>query len=119
MHERSLVRALLKQLEDLAAEYVGSRVAAVRVQVGELSGVESALLASAYDELVEETPLRDSTLMVERVPLQATCEVCGERFRIERYNFRCNRCGSPQLSLRGGEELLLESVTMEDWSHES
>ncbi len=114
MHERSLVRALLKQVEDLAAEHVGSRVAAVRVRVGEFSGVESSLLASAYDELIEETPLRESELVVKCVPLEATCDSCGENFRIERYNFRCNRCGSFQLSLRGGEELLLESVTMED-----
>jgi hydrogenase nickel incorporation protein HypA/HybF len=114
MHERSLVRALLKQVEGLAAKHAGSRVAAVRVRVGELAGVESSLLASAYAELSEATPLGDSTLVVERVPLQATCDSCGEHFRIERYNFRCNRCGSFQLSLRGGEELLLESVTMED-----
>lgn len=115
MHERSLVRALVKQVKDLAAEHSGSRVTSVRVRVGELSGVESSLLASAYDEVIEETPLRDSTLVVERVPLQGTCDQCGAHFQIERYNFQCNRCGSFQISLQGGEELLLESVTMEDF----
>lgn len=34
--------------------------------------------------------------------------------RLRGYEFQCNGCGSFQISLRGGEELLLESVTMED-----
>lgn len=118
MHERSLVRALVRQVEDLAAEYADSRVTSVRVRVGELSGVEPDLLASAYRELAEGTPLRSSALVLERRPLDATCDNCGQHFRIEGYRFRCDRCGSPQLTLRGGEELLLESVTMEDGSHE-
>ena len=114
MHEQSLIRALLRQVENLAAEHSGNRVVSVRVRIGEFSGVEPELLASAYDDLVEETPLRGATLAMERVPLAAECEQCGHHFRVERYNFQCDRCGSVRLSLRGGEELLLDTVTFEE-----
>jgi len=114
MHERSLVRALLRQVEGLAAEHPENRVVQVRIRVGEFSGVEPDLLAMAYDDLVCETQFRGAVLAMERVPLEATCDSCGQAFRIERFQFQCNACGSLRLSLQGGEELLLESVVMEE-----
>ena len=51
MHERSLVRSLLAQVQALAAEHPADRVAAIRVRIGEFSGVEPELLQSAYEEL--------------------------------------------------------------------
>ncbi len=113
MHERSLVRALLRQVQAVADEQAASRVVSIRVRVGEMSGVEPELLSTAYEELVQDTPLCGATLSMERVPLTATCDQCGNTFRIERFHFQCDQCGSLRLSLRGGEELLLESVTME------
>src|SRR3972149_10588451 len=114
MHERSLVKALLRQVEAVAREHPASRVLSVRVRVGELSGVEADLLMSAYDDLVQDTPLSQATLSMEKVPLEAICEQCGNKFRIQRFHFKCDKCGSLRLSLHGGEELLLESVTFQE-----
>jgi hydrogenase nickel incorporation protein HypA/HybF len=116
MHERSLVRALLRQVESLAAEHADSRVVSVRVRIGEFSGVEPELMVSAYEDLVETTSLRGAALLLERVPLEAECQQCGHRFPIRRYDFQCDRCGSLRLSLRGGEELLIDTVTFEEES---
>ena len=113
MHEQSLVRALLRQVQAVADEQSASRVVSIRVRLGEMSGVEPELVTSAYDELVQVTPLFGATLSLEQVPLEATCDQCGNTFRIERFHFQCDKCGSLRLSLRGGEELLLESVTLE------
>jgi len=114
MHERSLVRALLRQVENMAAAYPAVRVLSIQVRIGEFSGVEPDLLASAYDDLIGDTPLRGAALKLERVPLQAVCRQCGRPFHIERFHFQCERCGSPDLTLSGGEEMLLDSVTMEE-----
>ena len=114
MHERSLVRALLRQVADVAAEHPGSQVQSVRVRVGEFSGVEPELLAIAFDDMVQDTPLFGAELDMERVPLEASCDDCGNQFRIERYRFECNQCGSVKLAVRGGEELLLESVVLKE-----
>ena len=100
MHERSLVKALLRQVGELAAEYPGSRIRSIQVCIGEFSGVEPELLASAYDDLVIETPFRGAALNLEQVPLEAGCDQCGSRFRIERFNFQCDKCGSPRLTIR-------------------
>jgi hydrogenase nickel incorporation protein HypA/HybF len=114
MHERSLVKALLRQVENVAAEHPASHVVSIRVRIGEFSGVEPDLLASAYRDLITETPFRGAALDLEQVPLEAVCEQCGGQFRIERFNFQCGVCGSMKLTIRGGEEMLLDSVTMEE-----
>jgi hydrogenase nickel incorporation protein HypA/HybF len=116
MHERSLVKALLRQVEDLAAAHPGSHIVSIRVHIGEFSGVEPELFATAYDDLVNETPLHGAALSLQRVPLEAVCDQCGLRFRIERFNFQCGKCGSLKLSINGGEEMLLESVIIEESS---
>ena len=78
MHEHSLVRALLRQVEKIAAEHPGSQIISVRVRIGEFSGVEPDLLSSAYDDLVQDTPLQDAALNLERVPLEGLCDQCGQ-----------------------------------------
>jgi hydrogenase nickel incorporation protein HypA/HybF len=114
MHEYSIVRALLRQVEAVAAKHPGSQIDSVSIRVGEFSGVEPDLLSSAYDDLVFNTPLQDAALHIERVPLQGLCEHCGRQFRIERFNFQCDKCGGLKLTLCGGEEMLLDSVTMKE-----
>jgi hydrogenase nickel incorporation protein HypA/HybF len=114
MHEQSLVRALLRQVQNVANENSGTRVLSIRVRIGEFSGVEPDLLCSAYEDLVQDTPLRGAELKMKRVPLEAICDQCGNKFRIERFRFECDRCESSKLTLHGGEELLLESVTLEE-----
>jgi hydrogenase nickel incorporation protein HypA/HybF len=114
MHERSLVHALLRQVERIAIAHPANRVVQIRIRVGEFAGVEPDLLMMAYDDVIEESPFRGAELALERVPLTATCDNCGRMFRIERFDFRCDACGSRQLSVQGGEEMLLESVVMEE-----
>jgi hydrogenase nickel incorporation protein HypA/HybF len=114
MHERSLMKALLRRVENVAAEHPGSRVLSIRVRVGEFSGVDPELFASAYDDLITDSPIHGAALELDRVPLEALCEQCGSDFRIERFNFRCENCGSVNIAVRGGEEMLLDSVTMEE-----
>jgi hydrogenase nickel incorporation protein HypA/HybF len=114
MHERSLVRALLRQVQQVADENSGGQVRSIRVRIGEFSGVEPELLASAYSDLIQDTRLCNATLDLEQVALVGVCDQCGNQFRIERFSFQCDRCGSLQITLRGGEELLLESVMIEE-----
>ncbi len=118
MHERSLVSRLLAQVERLMEEHDAVRVHAVRVSVGQFSGVEPLLLRSAFQEMVFDTPMRGADLIMEEVPLEARCDLCGDQFAVERFDFECPRCGSRKVTVVRGEELMLESLMMEETSHE-
>jgi hydrogenase nickel incorporation protein HypA/HybF len=113
MHERSLVQSLLCQVSRLVREHRGAHVSVIRVSMGEFAGVEPELFRLAYDDLVGDTPLCGAELVVDKVPLEARCEACGEEFVVEAFRFKCPSCHSPDTVVVRGEGLILESVTME------
>jgi hydrogenase nickel incorporation protein HypA/HybF len=84
------------------------------VRIGEFSGVDPELLASAYEQLKTNTSSRDAELNLETTPLEAACNQCGSQFRIEQFRFECDKCGGTELAIWGGEEMMLDSVTMEE-----
>lgn len=86
---------------------------AVRVSVGEFSGVEADLFHSAFEELVDDSPICGARLELQAVPLEARCQVCSCEFAVVNFQFRCPRCDDSRLDIVRGEGLMLESVTLE------
>ena len=113
MHEDGLVKSLLGQVARLASEHAATGVEMVKVRVGAFSGVEPELLQSAFERRAPRTIAQGARLIVERVPLRAACQNCQQTFPIEQYHFVCTFCQSAELHVIEGEELLLESVTLE------
>ena len=113
MHEFSLVQSLLGQVGALRRDQQAERVVTVRVSVGEFSGVEPELFRAAYEMLIEDTPLRGAELQLNRVPLEAHCNHCEREFAVARFRFVCPECNSRDLEILRGEDLVLESITVE------
>ena len=82
MHEQSLVRNLLRQVDQIRRENDAERVVEVRVEMGPLSGVEPSLLASAFDQLGCEDTVKSASLVIEQVELLAECGSCSEQFEV-------------------------------------
>ena len=114
MNEGPLIQALIKKVQQVAEANGATRVISIHVRIGESSPVDPELFSSTYQNLVQDTPLKDAVLTLERAQLEAVCNQCGNRFPIEHGHFECDKCGSMRLSLCGDEELLLESVTLEE-----
>jgi hydrogenase nickel incorporation protein HypA/HybF len=113
MHEASLVQELLRQVEQLRRRHRASRVVALSVQVGELSGVEPELLRGAYEILAPAAGVGEARLDLTTAPVEGRCAACGEVSRIERYRFVCRGCGGRDIRVLQGEALILQSVTLE------
>ena len=77
MHELSIVYELYRTVTQLAAEAGLHRVEAVRLQVGELSGVEGPYLRECWNAVVRDTPLRSTRLELEHLPAIAMCAHCA------------------------------------------
>jgi hydrogenase nickel incorporation protein HypA/HybF len=114
MHEMSLVRSLLAQVEELVASNGGGTLRRVRVQVGPLSGVEPALMASAWDQLFSSEANGAATLEIEHVPLVARCRPCDRAFRPVRFRFRCPVCGGGETDVVSGDGVILHSIVLDD-----
>ena len=111
MHELSIADAMVAVAERQAA---GRRVFAVDVTVGALRQVVPAALEFAFEVVTQDTALEGAELRIETVPATGRCADCGATTEFERFPFACAACGSVDVELSGGEELLVESIEVDD-----
>jgi hydrogenase nickel incorporation protein HypA/HybF len=97
----------------------GRRVARVEVKVGHLRQVVPAALTFAFDLLVEGTALDGAQLLIEDVPVAGVCRACGSGTAMPEFPLRCIRCGSLDVEVTAGEELLVESLELEEEPEEA
>jgi hydrogenase nickel incorporation protein HypA/HybF len=119
MHEFSVARALLSQVSAQAETHGARCVRAVTVTVGEFSGVEAELLRTAFEQLSAGTIAAGAELRMIHVELIAECGGCGCEFAVSGFRFECPECAGRDVRILRGEELRLESLTMEATEPES
>ena len=121
MHERSLVRSLIAQVnEELRNRGLTSdsqrtltHLRGIRLEIGEFSGVEPSLIQLAFDEMAVETWGHAVELDLEIIPLTAECLPCKTRFRVEAFRFVCPDCHGTNVQIRSGEQMQLVSMDIE------
>ena len=111
MHEYSIVQALLDRVAAEARTHSAIAVHRIRVQIGEVSGVETELLETAFDLARTETICDNAELEIVPVPARWKCDSCGAN--IDRGEIlRCLLCDLP-VRLAAGDEIILERIEME------
>ncbi len=110
MHELSIAMSLLEIIERTARANGMSRVTKVLVKAGELTSVEPESLSFCFNEIKKESIAASAELLVEVVPLQGCCPVCGSDFDIKDSKLFCSMCGNRDIRIIAGEELCLFQV---------
>jgi hydrogenase nickel incorporation protein HypA/HybF len=111
MHEYSIVQALVERVTLEARARRATAVHRLSVRIGELSGVEVALLATAYRTFRERTICERAELEVQTVAARWECPACGRA--IGRGDLlSCPACAVPA-RLAEGDEIMLDRIEME------
>jgi hydrogenase nickel incorporation protein HypA/HybF len=115
MHELSIAYSLVEMAARAAHDAGVSRVEAVRLRLGALSGVVKDALLFSYDVATAGTILAGSRLDIEAVPVAIHCSACGVTSSLPGIqSFRCPLCGQPSGDIRQGRELELVSLEVAD-----
>ena len=115
MHEISLMQNVLEQVTALGKSGVFTgRLVAVHLKVGRLNAVIPDQLAFAWEVLTHETAWEGARLEIHDVPVRARCNACGAEDEMAEIGFLCARCGSTDVDVRSGRELLIDSLEVED-----
>lgn len=114
MHEASLAGSILQLLEDALHGQPEARVRAVRIEVGQLAGVEIAALRFALQALSPGTCLADARLQIDEPEGRAWCMDCGDTVPLARRGDPCPRCGGYRLAPTGGTALRVIEFWVED-----
>ena len=111
MHELSIADAVLRIA---LAHADGRRVEAIEIKVGHLRQVVPDALAFAFTLVSEGTNAQGAELLMEEVPAAGVCRVCGTESTFDGFPLACEPCGSLDVELVRGEELLVDALTMEE-----
>lgn len=112
MHELSVCLALLEQVEQVAKEHRATRVERILLQIGPLSGVEPALLESAFPLAAAGTVAADARFEIETIPVRVRCKDCGAETVAQANRLLCGGCGGYHTTLLSGKELLLANLEL-------
>lgn len=114
MHEYSIISALLEQCEEYASNANAAAIEVVVVGIGEQSGVEPALLQSAFETFKLENPYTtNARLEIELQPIMLSCKHCGQSAQAQQGRYGvCAQCGSSAVEITQGRDMLLLRLEM-------
>jgi len=99
----------------IACRHAGDRqVTKVDVKVGHLRQVVPTALEFAFELVAHGTPVEGAELELEAVPAAGLCRTCGEGTPLPELPLLCRRCGSFDVEVTQGEELLVDSLELEN-----
>lgn len=116
MHELSIASNLITIVQQHMAGREQSRVRAVGVRIGGLVDISIEALQTGYEIATQGTPLAQSVLEIESVPIRAQCRACNEETQVARYEFWCSRCGGSDIDITSGMELNLAWIDIDEGS---
>ena len=112
MHEVSVMAEAVRLAVDAAKSSGASRVLALRLRVGTLSGVVPDAMRFAFDVVCRDTMAAGASLEIESVPAACWCATCRAEFECADFFNECPRCHNVSGELRRGRELEIASVEM-------
>jgi hydrogenase nickel incorporation protein HypA/HybF len=111
VHELSIADSIVQ----IAAEHAdGRRVTRVEVKVGHLRQVVPSALELAFELVAAGTAVEGAELALEEVAAVARCRACGAESRQDGFPLRCAGCGDLGVEVIEGEELLVDSLELEN-----
>ncbi len=115
MHEVGIAQTIIESVVTRLREgEVRGRVRAVHLRLGRMSTVVPDNLRFSFGVLAKDSELRDARLEIEEVPVRARCRACGEGFEVGEPCFLCGKCGSPDLEILSGNELVIDALDVEE-----
>ncbi len=113
MHEMSLAEGVLQIIEEAARIQGFSRVREVRLEVGQLAGVEVEALRFCLDAVLHGSVAEGARLEVEHTAGAGWCMLCGMTVPIAAYYDPCPRCGGHQVTPTAGLEMRVKDLLVE------
>jgi hydrogenase nickel incorporation protein HypA/HybF len=115
MHELSIADSVVA----IACRHASGRpVARVELKVGHLRQVVPSALEFAFALVAQGTPVEGAELVQEKVPAAGRCRRCGTESEFDGFPLCCAACGSLELELVRGEELLVDALELYDADQE-
>uniref|UniRef100_A0A832G2R3 Hydrogenase maturation factor HypA n=1 Tax=Ignavibacterium album TaxID=591197 RepID=A0A832G2R3_9BACT len=116
VHELSIAQNIIQIVNSSVEEDKLGLVEMIALKIGLMSNVLTDSLQFSYASIAENTPLKNSRLDIELLPIKIRCNDCNEINTTNDFIFSCPNCKSPAINVIGGDEIIISSIHLKDES---
>ncbi len=113
MHELAVTESILAISEKHARESNASRVVKINLVIGQLSSIVDDSVQFYWDIISNESICKGAILDFERRKASLHCNKCSRDYQIDSSLQPCPDCGSPDITVKSGEEFYVDSIEIE------
>ena len=111
MHELGIVFHVIKSVEEIAQENELTKVSAVTLSIGEVSGIVPSYLTDCWRWAADRSEmLRGARLQIEPVLAVTLCDACGKTYDTVPQGRTCPYCGSGDTHLLQGNACSIREI---------
>lgn len=110
MHEFSIIENILAIIEEIAENEKLTSISKVTLLIGKMRQIVPDTMSFAFEAAAKDTIAGSATLEMEFVPIKIHCNDCSNEFIVNNHTYVCERCGSTDLSVLEGQELIIKNI---------
>jgi hydrogenase nickel incorporation protein HypA/HybF len=110
MHELSVVQNIFLTIEKVALANNLKKVTKIVLKVGKLRQLVPEFLHFAFTTIAKNTIAENAVFEIELVPIKMRCNSCQRGFIVEENIYFCDKCGSSDLEMLAGKEIILDNI---------
>jgi hydrogenase nickel incorporation protein HypA/HybF len=114
MHELAIAQSIVEAVEAKASACNAAQVRAVRLKIGEASGVVTDSLTFCFEMMANLDPtLAGAQLLIDTMPHRAHCHYCASEFSVTNFVAQCPTCKEWSNEIVSGTELQIVEMEFE------
>lgn len=113
MHEFSLATEVIRLAEREAEKADAVSVLEIKIEVGDLSGVDADAFETALGLLLKDSLLSKSLIEIIKTPGKGKCNSCDFEFEMNNRMATCPKCKAFPSVVNGGSEFRVLSLEIE------
>lgn len=113
MHELSVTQNIIKICTEEATKHDVKLVRSINLHIGELSGLIPQCIQYYFDIASKGTPVQGAMLIIEKIPVEICCSICGYNGKLEKGKYSCPDCNSFEVKITKGREFLINSMEVD------
>jgi hydrogenase nickel incorporation protein HypA/HybF len=115
MHETGIAEKIVEiALASVPDDVENPKIERMHLRIGKFASVVEDSLRFCFGIIVKDTPLEDTELVIENVPVLVHCNKCSHEWEVSDPIFQCPECQGADLEMLTGREIDIESIELAD-----
>jgi len=113
MHEMGIAMQILGIVQQSMPAGEPLKVKAIHLTIGKLTAIVPSSLTFCMDVVMKDTAAEGAEIVFNEVPVLLECDKCGAQSEVSAPPFVCGQCGSDNVEVVGGREMVIDSIEVE------